>query len=184
MHHLLEACNYLAVPGFVSKERAQALAQGLSAAQRHHPMDADTQVAGAPAVYNHLPLVRLLVESIPKIQDVCEERLLPTYAYARIYQQGSYLAPHMDRDACELSVTVNLDADCRWPIWIRQPSGQAVALEMAPGDAVIYLGCDTEHWREPYNGSQCCQAFLHYVFSYGKRSYAYFDKARLPTTAA
>ena len=56
--------------------------------------------------------------------------------------------------------------------------GTAVSISQRPGDAVVYLGCQTPHWREPYPGTSCAQVFLHYVFAFGDRAYAYFDKKR------
>ena len=35
-------------------------------------------------------------------------------------------------------------------------------IELENGDAVIYKGCDLEHWREPFKGEVCVQTFLHY----------------------
>jgi Rps23 Pro-64 3,4-dihydroxylase Tpa1-like proline 4-hydroxylase len=48
---------------------------------------------------------------------------------------------------------------------------------MQPGDAILYLGCEADHWRDPIPGSKCVQVFLHYVDSNGSRSGCYFDKA-------
>ncbi|MBU3998973.1 MAG: hypothetical protein KKI03_15940, partial [Gammaproteobacteria bacterium] len=107
-----------------------------------------------------------------------EERVLPTYTYARIYGNGESLPVHEDRAACELSLSMNLDADQVWPIWLKTPDGKPVAVHMQPGDAMMYLGCKTMHWREPFEGTRCTQVFMHYVFSFGPRAYAYFDKKR------
>ena len=27
---------------------------------------------------------------------------------------------------------------------------------------LLYSGCDLEHWREPFEGRDCAQVFLHY----------------------
>ena len=77
------------------------------------------------------------------------------------------------------SLSLNLDADEPWPIWFKSPDGTVVSLSQRPGDAVAYLGCQTPHWREPYPGTSCAQVFLHYVFAFGGRAYAYFDKKRV-----
>ncbi len=178
MNDELQARNYLFLPAFISRERAQSLAKGLA---KHHaltPMASDSLVPGAPAIYDYLPFVRLLVEKIPEVQEFCEEPVLPTYTYARLYSQGESLPVHEDRAACELSLTMNLDADRVWPIWLETPEGKSVAVHMQPGDAMMYLGCKTVHWREPFDGTHCTQVFMHYVFSFGPRAYAYFDKKR------
>jgi hypothetical protein len=38
---------------------------------------------------------------------------------------------------------------------------------MNPGDAVIYLGCELDHWREEFKGDWQAQCFLHYVDANG-----------------
>ena len=41
--------------------------------------------------------------------------------------------------------------------------GQAgIKIELAPGDMLLYSGCDIEHWREAFAGKDCAQVFLHY----------------------
>ena len=179
MNGALESNHYLILPAFISVERANALAKGLTLHHATHVMEPDRLVPGSPAVYNHLPFVRLLVEKIPAVQSFCEEPVLPTYTYARIYGNGESLPAHEDRDACELSLTLNLGADQVWPIWLRTPQGASVSVLLQPGDALMYLGCETTHWREPFAGVRCSQVFLHYVFSYGTRAHAYFDKQRV-----
>jgi hypothetical protein len=38
------------------------------------------------------------------------------------------------------------------------------------GDALIYNGCNVEHWREPFDGDYHIQAFLHYVDKHGEHA--------------
>lgn len=178
MNNLLETNHYLCLPGFISKKRALALSDALMLHHKLHVMTPDQQVPGALAIHDYLPFVRLLVEKLPMVEAFCEEQVLPTYAYARLYGQGEALAAHQDRDACELSVSLNLDGDEVWPFWLKKPNGADVAVDLYAGDAVMYLGCATTHWREAFPGNRCNQVFLHYVFSYGKKSSAYFDKKR------
>ena len=35
-------------------------------------------------------------------------------------------------------------------------------VNLKPGDMLVYSGCDLEHWREPFEGEECVQVFLHY----------------------
>ncbi len=46
--------------------------------------------------------------------------------------------------------------------------GKEVKLEQ--GDLIVYRGCELEHWREPYQGTQLSQVFLHYNDVDGKFS--------------
>lgn len=57
-----------------------------------------------------------------KKQSLFEEilglKLIPTYSYSRIYKTGEVLPKHMDRYACEISVTVTLGYIGKiWPIY-------------------------------------------------------------------
>ena len=178
MHQFLRDQGYLHLPAFLPATRAQTLATELAAAIARDGESFDSQVPDAPCSYNFPPLVRLLVERVPALGAVCGEPLLPTYAYARIYRHGSQLPPHTDRDACELSLTVQLSGDVPWAFWLRSFGMPAVQVQLAPGDALVYLGCQIEHWREPYDGQAYTQAFLHYVLANGRRAWAVFDREK------
>ena len=92
------------------------------------------------------------------------KKLLPTYSYWRMYTKYSDLKKHKDRPSCEISVTVNAGNDGTiWPIFI---DGNKIDLD--EGDAVIYLGRESPHWREEFLGDWCAQFFLHYVDANGE----------------
>ena len=97
----------------------------------------------------------------------------------RVYKQGDTLHRHKDRPSCQISTTVNLGGD-EWPIYL-DPTGQSsvlggsetstvvksnpnkgIKVVLRPGDGLVYSGCDLEHWREPFDGLECSQVFLHY----------------------
>ena len=52
------------------------------------------------------------------------------------------------------------------PVLEKEPSGKknmkGIKIDLKPGDMLIYLGCDYEHWREEFKGDNCGQVFLHY----------------------
>ena len=131
-----------------------------------------------------------LIESLstishPKMEKITGLELLPTYTYFRFYKPGDILKPHIDRDACEISVSVclgwdykGLVDDYRWPIYI---NGTSVVLEI--GDAAIYKGIDIEHWRDEFiakEGSWHAQAFLHYVDKNGPHAEHIWDRIEEP----
>lgn len=138
----------------------------------------DGQAPNSQSVYNFLPFVTLMVEKVPDVSKIIGELVLPTYTYARVYFNGQDLAFHRDRPACEISITLNLSKDQNWPIWFRKPDGEDVTVEMNPGDGVLYLGCRTMHWRQPYEGKEYTQLFMHYVRAYGEYNWAFFDNTR------
>jgi hypothetical protein len=44
------------------------------------------------------------------------------------------------------------------------------------GDVCFYEGTKMNHWREPFEGNECYQLFIHYVRKNGKYSDFKFDK--------
>jgi hypothetical protein len=176
MNPSLKQNNFLYVPNFLATQEADELAQAFFIAQRDGKLGLDSQCPSSPAIYNFLPCVKMLVKKIPQVSQLCGEDVLPTYTYGRIYSKGEMLARHRDRDACEISLTVNLQkTETDWPIWIQKLSGEEVSVLLNPGDAMMYLGCVAEHWRKPYEGNSQVQVFFHYVLANGHRSYAFFD---------
>jgi hypothetical protein len=111
------------------------------------------------AFYSNLICDSLAVTLLPLMEELTGLELYPTYTYGRIYWKGSTLAPHKDRPSCQYSATLCIDNDPKpWPIFM---DGKKILLNA--GDIAVYKGCEVEHWREPYEGNQQIQLFLHYV---------------------
>lgn len=168
--------NYIVLPNFISKERSENLSIEFLNYCKENNLLGDEQAPNSYSKYNYTPFLELLCEKTPEISSAIGEVVLPTYSYARVYKNQSELTPHRDRDACEISLTLHLNGDSVWPIWIETPSGEKRSVSLNPGDAMIYLGRIASHWRYPYNGEYYTQVFLHYVRSRGDCSYTYFDK--------
>ena len=132
----------------------------------------DEQVPQPPAVYGDGEVDRLMQDLVPAIEQHTGLKLFPTYSYARIYKRGDALAPHRDRTACEISISLNLGQVPDEP-WALHVSDFAALL--TPGDVLIYRGCDHTHWREPYAGQSVVQAFMHYVDQNGPHAAEKFD---------
>jgi Rps23 Pro-64 3,4-dihydroxylase Tpa1-like proline 4-hydroxylase len=167
--------NYLYIPNFISTDHANHLYNKFVNFCIEEELPGDPQAENSHAVYNYIDFLELLCERTPQINHFLGEPVLPTYTYARVYKEGSDLTIHKDRDACEISLTLHLAGDTEWPIYIKKPNGDEVSLNLKSGDAMMYLGCDAEHWREQFQGKEYVQVFLHYVRSRGDRSYAFFD---------
>lgn len=72
-----------------------------------------------------------------------------------MYTYNSELTPHKDRPSCEISVTIMFGSDgTKWPIYMKD-----TPVELSPGDACIYLGCEIEHYRKHFTGDWHAQAF-------------------------
>ena len=123
-----------------------------------------TQVEGAKYGYAHPPFEILLMQLLPKIEQMYGKPLVPTYSLFRVYKPGDDLARHTDRPSCQVSTTLCLgwhNLDYMWPIFV---DGKPLA--MNKGEGVIYKGYDQIHWRDPLVGPEdavFAQVFLHYI---------------------
>ena len=132
----------------------------------------DRQVPNTYSHYSDTVMETLLQEVKPVMEKHTDLKLSPTYSYARIYKKGDILARHKDRYSCEVSTTLNLGGES-WPIYL-DPTGKegqaGIKVDLKPGDMLIYSGCDLQHWREPFEGKDCAQVFLHYNNLKGKNA--------------
>jgi len=119
----------------------------------HQNDNGDTFFYGDPLMES------LMISKISLMEKETGLKLNPTYAFWRMYTMFADLKKHKDRESCEISVTVMIGSDgTKWPIFM-----EGNKIELEPGDAVIYLGCELEHWREEFKGDWHSQVFLHYV---------------------
>jgi hypothetical protein len=147
--------------------------------QNYTPELDHEQVPNAHSRYGDPAMEAMLLH----LHDIMEKNtgltLFPTYSYYRVYRNGDELAPHSDRESCEISATLcfNVSYDTTefsWPIFM---NGNSVILN--PGDMVIYRGCDLPHWRDKLLHNEeiwHVQGFFHYVDANGPYSNFKFDK--------
>lgn len=140
----------------------------------------DPQVQNNPktfCIYGTPTFDTLLLLVQPILEKETGLKLLPTYSYARLYTKWDVLKRHKDRPECAFSTTLNLGGD-GWPIFLEpkknigrpgengatmETTNKGVKINLTPGDLLVYRGDILEHWREPFNGNECGQVFLHFV---------------------
>jgi len=124
----------------------------------------DEQIPETYSQYSNIAMETLMLKCQPLMEKATGLKLYPAYTYARIYKKGDVLKRHKDRFSCEISTTMNLGGD-DWPIYL-EPSGEVgkkgKAINLKPGDMLVYSGCHLEHWRNKFRGKDCAQVFLHY----------------------
>ena len=120
-----------------------------------------------------------------KIEKVIGKKLYDTYYYDRFYYNGHELTKHIDRDACEISVTLHIGTSlpkpaADWPICIETPHKKDVCVTLNPGDGMLYKGCHAPHWRDSMpeiSGDHYYhQVFFHYVLQDGYRAHYAWDR--------
>ena len=204
--------GYVVVRNFFSEETINILStyfdlryrviQSDDSQRRAHTASLEDVANGLRFSNNYLTESILLLYG-DKISKVLELDLVPTYTYTRIYEQGNILWPHSDRPSCEISVTcpITISDNRASTIYISNfkvdPSihlssyrdseeikklGDFAQVDLLPGDALFYKGCERFHWREPLKSDYLVQFFMHTVqingqykdFVYDKRPYMGF----------
>lgn len=114
----------------------------------------------------------LLLELQPKIEEISHCRLVPTFSYARLYFHGDGVLRRRDGRACEVSASIHLGKDGgESSLWFTPDN----KVDMNDGDGTIYLGCQTDYWRDRFTGNVLGQIWLHYVVAGGPFVEHYHD---------
>ena len=179
--------NYIIVKNFISREQAKFIYDYTLLKNKcvNHMINTDylsdgsfcgtfedAQVPGVYSCYSDFLMETLLETSTPHISKITGLNLIPTYSYYRVYLKGSELKRHKDRPSCEVSTTLCLGYNnsgaptgYNWGMFVEKSGEKGKKGEeiyMEPGDMIIYRGCEVEHWREPFKGTNLSQVFLHY----------------------
>ena len=168
-------------------------------------IEEESQVEGSLARYWHPQYRKIHSDIRLKIEKQIGLKLYNTYYYDRFYFPGQELKKHTDRPACEISISVHISTNLEeyWPIFIKTPyvfaesqectkvkklinTGDIVAVNLNPGDGVLYKGCERPHWRDKMPGTfemmsggeelYYHQIFFHYVLQDGIRAHHAWDK--------
>jgi len=131
------------------------------------------------SVYSDLLAESIMVAVQPTVEKVCQQPLIPTFSYLRIYSRGSSFERHFDRKACEVSGSLTIEAPSGepWPLNFALPK-QDLAVHLAAGDMVVYRGSKIPHWREPLQGDYQAQIIVNFVVRGGPDEEYAFDKRR------
>jgi hypothetical protein len=137
-------------------------------AEGHVPFG-DAQVSRRYAAHDE-PLARLLLRGLAAhVSALAGAPMRPTYAYFASYREGAVLAPHKDREECELSLSLLVDyvpepaGASPWPIFLGSPS-RPTRVDLRLGDALVYRGAELTHFRRALpRGHASTSLFLHYV---------------------
>lgn len=119
------------------------------------------------------PIARFFLHQVrAAVARIVGRPVRPAYTYSVSYEAGAVLAPHTDREQCEYTVSllVNATADATpdaesepWPLWL-EVGGEPVAVRQRPGDALLFAGRRLRHWRDRLpDGRTSTSLLLHYV---------------------
>lgn len=187
--------GYLHVSNLLSKDDCEVLTTELKKIVNSGTTIKDEQCPLSEAIRD-VPVFDSLLEGlIPNLESISGRKLLPTYAYARLYAPGEELRIHTDRPSCEISATITLgfEGDV-WPIYMADHDETKTSekiigehnrefwlknisrIDMSVGDAVLYYGQNKVHWRNKFEGKWQAQVFLHYVDANGPNTEWKYDR--------
>lgn len=164
-----EKNGFIVVRKFLNKELTTIVSRYMEFSLSQMYMATDDTVATTLSRYADPLTEAILLNSQAHIEELTGLEIDPTYSYSRVYVKGDELKPHIDRNSCEISVTVQAGIKGNpWPIWMQSPGKEPVPVILDSGDAVVYKGCEVLHWREKtINTDITAQFMLHYISKNG-----------------
>jgi hypothetical protein len=119
------------------------------------------------SIYGDIAIDTAMLKVKPQVDKLIGEQTWPTYSYARIYPYESIVAPHKDREECEISCSMYLGGT-KWDMFVEGKDGPE-RIDLNAGDMVVYAGTELTHWRETFlgvdsdgNPGECTQVSFHY----------------------
>ncbi len=142
----------------------------------------DEQIDGALARWGHPKFKRTFIKIKKIVEEVLGEKIYPTYYYDRFYFKGCQLEKHVDRGACEISISMHISTNATydWPLYF-QVNDKVIPVTPKAGEAVLYKGIEFEHWRDPLEGDRNTyfhQIFFHYVRANGNYIEHAYDRCQ------
>jgi len=192
--------GFVVVKNFFSKELINIateyfkLKYQVSKFKKEYKSSIDYDVSSSYVYYGDALCESILLSYGKKISTFLGLTLSPTYAFARIYEKGDLLIPHVDRKSCEISVTCPIFISDDKPSVInvsnytnkfypgedqltydKAKNNQFTKIELYPGDVLFYKGCEHYHWRDPLSSPFLFQFFMHAVQTDGKYAEYVYD---------
>lgn len=181
-----EQKKHVVLNNVISKENCALLADYARFQAQLHP---NVRKKGDPLAHVHRaygdPLMEVLLEQLtPLVEKATGLTLWPTLSFYYTYTHGNQLAPHKDRSSCEIVVGLcigadeafNLSGDC-WPL-VLDLEGKPQPIALKAGDAVIFKGHETTHWREVFTGVWFVSAIFAYVDKQGAYAFQKYDQRK------
>jgi hypothetical protein len=129
----------------------------------------DDQTPGRYVAYDE-PTTRYVQQQLTRtVSDLVRRVVVPSYGYLALYQGGAILDPHTDREACEYTISLCIDATPdpqthgSWPLHLTTADGE-VSLTQDIGDALLFRGRYLTHWRDQLPAGYTSSSILfHFV---------------------
>lgn len=165
--NLFEKDSYLVIKNFFNPYDIMRMSKRMRFLKSKNLLVSDDQCPLSLGIYAEPVHSEMQEMYRQKVANLTGYQLFPTYTYSRIYLPKEILKRHRDRESCQISLTATLDYETfdnePWDLFV-EPNN---SIKLYPGDALIYKGCEIDHWRESFVGIQQTQTFFHYVDANG-----------------
>ena len=162
--------GYQKLTGLITPEEAEELAKILWTDVKNYPPEYCPDRGFVWQLHQSACLKSLATKFHSMMEKIVGEPLTETYWFTTIYTNNSYMARHKDRDACEISLSLNLKSDCNWTLNLQDLQGKEHRLNTKAGDALCYLGREIAHESEFLVNKHrqiYIQSFFHWVRTNG-----------------
>lgn len=112
--------------------------------------------------------LRYLKNLLPLAETITGNKLKEANSWVRIYNNGSTLKRHTDREGLDVTISVCIFSNIsyNWRLFIKNGNSAPIGYLTKIGEASIVTGRLLEHWRNPLQcaDNECViQMFLHYT---------------------
>lgn len=131
----------------------------------------DGQVAARHYKHNEPLGVWLHQRLTPLVARAVSHPIKPSYNYTIAYLEGAVLQRHTDREQCQYTLSLAIDAtpdasrERAWPLRLESKTDQRlVEFLLAPGDALLFRGRELPHFRDQLGpGRTATSVLFHFV---------------------
>ena len=165
----LERDGFVSVPGFLDSLHLARLRRYyrtlVRGSGRNGMQLGDKQTPGRHVAYNE-PVARFFQFALAgAVSDIVGRPVKPTFSYSSAYVEGPGLPFHTDREQCEYTVSLLIDAWPEpdgffpWPLLFETPKGRRKVYQRV-GDGLFFRGRQLPHGRLPLAGGGSATALL------------------------
>ena len=142
------------IKGIITNEERLALIEKIRASN----LNLETEALYNKSIGNQIAFdgdVNIYNQLTERLRKETGLRLVKSNAYGRVYKNGSFLKPHIDREGLDLTLTIQLKNDFKKaPIFCKSYDGSVIEANLQDGDGALIMGRELEHWRNELKGKK------------------------------
>lgn len=178
-------CNFTVINNVISNDVCDLLSNYINfKANLKSNIKTHDALSGVHREYGDPLMESILTKLTPIVEKATGMELWPTLSFYYRYLKGCQLTPHKDRSSCQIVVSLCIAADDDfkntekgWPLVFKK-NGIDHPVTLNYGDAIVFKGYETEHWREKFTGQWFVCAVFGYVDKNGPFCFQKYDQRK------